>query len=472
MDLPQPSGVPTIFGPGQAPRAVKGKDAPQVAKATLDEAKEGRESEKEEKRAPKPAAYRPPPKEDTRSTCSTAATEPDSAKQVPKQEAPESGFSSLEEAVPEGMPAIGSVVRVFGLKSIPELNGTLAEVLRPAPQERVVVQTSIGEKALRLGNVDGQLAAVAPWVKPSAAALAVFTVLAPMAGRPLSVAAVPFLALLWALGTLAACLSIYRPCWRSWCLPSLSNVCQRAPNRSVLRVGFAVAGVMLMTSNWLYGELVVPQILDGPLELPEEPVIEVPASEVEVCEANETETENGTCSTNSSNATDPVVKRPKIPSPGLIQGSLRYGYVAAFAFSLAGVCFCGPWWSTLIHVFVSIAFAVTCSIHTWASSTLLTSERGRPYAEQLGELHVIAKYRQMIMNFLPLVALVPITVCQSRMTQRRPLSAMSFLETSGILLLGKVSQWGLMLTYVLYVGSYAMDFWALSSPEQLEEELI
>eukprot|EP00913_Durusdinium_trenchii_P033448 g31315.t1 len=34
--------------------------------------KEGRESEKEEKRAPKPAAYRPPPKEDTRSTCSTA----------------------------------------------------------------------------------------------------------------------------------------------------------------------------------------------------------------------------------------------------------------------------------------------------------------------------------------------------------------------------------------------------------------
>eukprot|EP00913_Durusdinium_trenchii_P027783 g26052.t1 len=30
-------------------------------------------------------------------------------------------------------------------------------------------------------------------------------------------------------------------------------------------------------------------------------------------------------------------------------------------------------------------------------------------AEQLGELHVIAKYRQMIMNFLPLVALVPIT---------------------------------------------------------------
>ena len=378
----------------------------------------------------------------------------------------------------EGMPSTGSVVRVGGLRSLPELNGTLAEVLRPAASERVVVQTCVGEKALRLSNVDGRLSAVAPpWAAPLTAGLLLCSLVAPLAGQPLGAALVPVLAFGWAVGTLALCLSIYRCCWHSWCLPSFSSVCSRMPNRIVLRLGFAAAGALLVCSNWLYGEFVLPQILDGPLEPAEElPVtdrpddLELECSGEEMCNLTENATGNAT-------NTPPVVKPTRIPSPALIHGSLFYGYMAAFTFPLLGLFFCdGSWWTALVHVLLGIVFIFAGAQHTWTSSSLLTSMRGRRYAEHMGELCAVAKFRQMISDFAPLVAMgVPITaqiLCQSRITQRRnTLSAAHFLESSGILLSMKALQWGLMLTYLIFVGTYALDFWILSQLPP-DEELI
>lgn len=374
------------------------------------------------------------------------------------------------------------MVRVSGLKSLPELNGTLAEVVRPAASQRVVVQTSAGEKALRRSNLDESLhALLPPWAAPVGAALVLCTLVAAVAGRPLGAALLPLLALGWAGGTLALCLGIYRCCWHAWYLPSFSAVCDRKPNRTLLRLGFLVAGILLLTSNWLYGELVVPQILDGPIQLETEEMPPVVAHEAEVAAGNATDNaslDNATLNS-TENATEnaTVVKRPRIPSPAMIQGSLLYGYIAAFTFSLVGLCFCdGRWWTTLIHVMLGIIFTFAGWQHTWTSSSLLTSARGRRYAEYMGELYSIAKFRQMISDFAPLVALgVPITaqvLCQSRITQRRgSLSTMSFLETSGILLSMKALQWGLMLTYLIFVGSYAVDFWILSQLPP-DEELI
>ena len=105
-------------------------------------------------------------------------------------------------------------------------------------------------EALRLSNVDGSLTSVAPWALPSAAVLGLGP-LARLLGRPLGCAAVPLLAMGWAAATLVTCMALYRlggstrpsgpgpkrsrPCWRSWCLPSLSDVCGRWPNRRILR---------------------------------------------------------------------------------------------------------------------------------------------------------------------------------------------------------------------------------------------
>jgi len=248
-----------------------------------------------------------------------------------------------------------------------------------------------------------------------------------------------------------------------------------------------LAALLLLVSNWLYGQLVLAQILDGPIQLPpsapddgtvleDEDLAETsPKDKVlpEVvqsaqsesvaeealnasAESSENETENST-----------VVKKPRIPSPSLLRSSLLYGYVAPAALAAQAVFFSGRWLPTILHVIAALAFALASSQHTSGSGLLLTSARGRPYADLMGELHVVAQARQMMADFAPIIAMgVPVTAQvfnTSRLAQQRgSLTAMGFLETSGILLSLRALQWGMILTYALFVGSYVVDFWVLS----------
>ncbi|CAE7699736.1 unnamed protein product, partial [Symbiodinium sp. CCMP2456] len=403
--------------------------------------------------------------------------------------------------------AVGSVVRICGLKSAPQLNGTLAEVLRSGDvPDRIIVRCpGAGEKALRVSNLLASATDVLPaWAGPVLAVLAVSSILAVLGlyrdpASCICSTVVPGLAALVLLVTVLVCLLLYRPCWPANCwLPSVSEVVNRSPSRTMFRSGMLLAALLLLLSNWLYGQLVLAQILDGPIQLPPSApddgavlededlaetslkdkvppeVVQSAESESQVEEAVNASAESGGNETENST----VVKKPRIPSPSLLRSSLLYGYVAPAALAAQAVFFSGRWLPTILHVIAALAFALASSQHTSGSGLLLTSPRGRPYADLMGELHVVAQARQMMADFAPIIAMgVPVTAQvfnTSRLAQQRgSLTAMGFLETSGILLSLRALQWGMILTYALFVGSYVVDFWVLSQAGVPgEEELV
>eukprot|EP00439_Symbiodinium_sp_Y106_P043912 s78_g5.t1 len=452
-----------IFAPGQAPRVAAAKGAGAAPSKAAQEAPKA--APKAPQAAPKkdavPKAAEPTAQEPK------AATPPASKEEEPcKQEA--------------GPLAVGSVVRICGLKSAPQLNGTIAEVLRAGDvPDRIIVRCpGAGEKALRVSNLLASATDVLPpWAGPVLAVLAVSSILAALGlyrdpASCICSTVVPGLAALVLLVTVLVCLLLYRPCWPPNCwLPSVSEVVNRSPSRTIFRSGMLLAALLLLVSNWLYGQLVLAQILDGPIRLPpsapdgvkafppnvleddgavleDEDLAETsPKDKVlpEVvqsaqsesvaeealnasAESSENETENST-----------VVKKPRIPSPSLLRSSLLYGYVAPAALAAQAVFFSGRWLPTILHVIAALAFALASSQHTSGSGLLLTSARGRPYADLMGELHVVAQARQMMADFAPIIAMgVPVTAQvfnTSRLAQQRgSLTAMGFLETSGILL--------------------------------------
>jgi len=430
-----------------------------------------------------------------------AAAEPErSAGAAPSSSGDTANGGVAAEAVEA--PPEGTVVRIMGLKAQPALNGEHGLVLRPgSTPERTVVKTRFGEKSLKHGNLQCGLRVVLPHLACHIIAVVFALTVAAAADallngpRGFGVVATPALAVAWLLLTIGICGVLYRPCRPSseW-LPPFHALGSARPARKVYRGGFVIMALLLGASTWLYGELVFPRL--GPVPPPEaslpqaapaeEAASEEEGHEVETTEAAPTDdaaasgedspkietVEENASATNAtaSNATRGNVTRILDLSERTERSCIFYGHVAALCALLQGVFLFEARLSlqSLLHIAAGVGF-VTCTLkHCNASTILLMSTRGAPLVAASEVMAQAVKMRNYLTSYVPLV-LMGAPLCSQMMTAtevsrnyQQPQTWKSVLASSGLLTTVYCVQWGALVAYVIFVGSYACDFWAVT----------
>eukprot|EP00929_Paragymnodinium_shiwhaense_P096009 TRINITY_DN5742_c0_g1_i1.p1 TRINITY_DN5742_c0_g1~~TRINITY_DN5742_c0_g1_i1.p1 ORF type:complete len:598 (-),score=183.82 TRINITY_DN5742_c0_g1_i1:57-1850(-) len=251
----------------EAKAASKPKEEPKKAEAK--DVKE--ESEKKEKPKEGEAATETTSKVSDKDGAKEASKEAEKKEEKKENAAKEAPSPAEEEAIPLPV-AAGSVGRIQGLKAVPELNGQLGQLLRQAEHapDRMIMRTSLGEKALKHTNVDFSFLATVPMqgllvvgllLVLSAAASA--ESLRSEAKSALGAAACAGLGFAWLAATLSICGFLYLPCRPAgtW-VPIFSTVGAHSPAAPIFRLGLLMVGLHLVAVTWMYQDALLTRLPD------------------------------------------------------------------------------------------------------------------------------------------------------------------------------------------------------------------
>ncbi|CAK0852231.1 unnamed protein product [Prorocentrum cordatum] len=165
-------------------------------------------------------------------------------------------------------PELPSPVPGLSSPSLPELNGQLCYVLRPADSGgRVVARTSAGEKSLRPANLSCGLEACLPGRARTLGGALLALALASLADALRGGGAlVPISMLAWLAFTLGFAWWLHRPSKAAdaW-LVSVSELSSCLPARTVYRIGFVIVSLHFAVSIRVYDSLLIGTLAPAPL---------------------------------------------------------------------------------------------------------------------------------------------------------------------------------------------------------------
>eukprot|EP00747_Dinoflagellata_sp_TGD_P208080 gnl/TRDRNA2_/TRDRNA2_81599_c0_seq1.p1 gnl/TRDRNA2_/TRDRNA2_81599_c0~~gnl/TRDRNA2_/TRDRNA2_81599_c0_seq1.p1 ORF type:complete len:306 (+),score=51.13 gnl/TRDRNA2_/TRDRNA2_81599_c0_seq1:84-920(+) len=261
----------------------------------------------------------------------------------------------------------------------------------------------------------------------------------------MTAAAIPALAMVWLLGTLAACYRLYWPLRdpKGPLLPAISETGIAFPGRQVYRAGFAAVALLLFCTIQLYSGVLMTR-----LQPPQTPP---PTAGEEAAAGAPVE--------------DWAPDR-----------SVHWGCLAALGVLIQGIFVLETQlgWKPLLHFAGAIAFIAGTMQHAQLANHLLKVDGRGSMLVQLGGVYVekavwfrscASTYGPVALMFLPLGSQfmsLGDNLSYTKPDEQQDMDAMGFMpKRASFQSIMGIAQLALVLNFAAYFASYGVDFWSV-----------
>jgi len=290
-------------------------------------------------------------------------------------------------------------------------------------------------------------------------------------GRGYLAIATPLVCGIWLLATSFLCLWLYWPGCKppdTW-FPGFACLSTHPPVSHVFRSGLLVVSLLFATTVWLYGELVIPHLVEY---IPPEPVLNTSSPnttsvEQEAMVSDELangsdELANGSAGNGTSNTTPIVIWAPN--------ASFKWGYGAAAGIAIQAAFKFEQRWcvNAIAHCVGVVLFGGGAMQHALLTNVVMASSRAKAITDTSPWLAWLVKFRQRVTDMAPIVLLATPLLGQmfsgfkTKPNRAGNASMRSILKESGTITSAVAAQWALAVLFALFYGTWAFDFYIAS----------